>query len=379
MDDSSKRAQIAPTTIVGLVLVIGGLILGFLFYFGIFGNKNLEERDLCRLSILSRATAPAVAGQALPLNCFTEKICITVEGDSAPSLSPFAIFGEKKSDCEQFAGEKNVVDIEVKINKDLADQGRTIKTIEKLYADAMFDCWTMTGEGKLEVFRGETDGAVSTTFDVLATLAGSDLGQIARTIKPQCIVCSRVALSDKLVKADEDYKVLSGLDFKKYLATQKVPDGSGLTYLQKFTDESVGSFANSEVNLKPVDEKFKALFSNQLAIIFMQIKTEGTPEDIAKEAAFLTGATIGGGLITTPLGKATGVLGGVFLTLGGSGLAYLGAENIAKENQAISLASCNEYEKDNKKASLGCSLIKPVKWEINEVNSLCSGGIKGNL
>lgn len=365
----TKKGQIAPTTIVSIILVIGALILGLLFYFGIFGNKDLEQRDLCRLSILSRATLPGVTQQAVPLNCRTDKICITT-GKSA-----FSIFGDKKSDCEQFAGEKNVRDVSI----DVSNPTKAREEIEKLYADTMYNCWLMTGQGKLDVFRGTTDGAGTTA---LATLAGiaTNLDKLIIEVKPQCIVCSRLAISNELV-GNDSLSVLSGLNFNKYLATEKVPDGSGLTYLQKFTDESVNGFAPaSDVDLSS-SRNNTGLLSRQLAIIFMQIKFEGNSTEIGKEAALLTGTTIAGAVFTSPVGKVVpgGTIGGAVLTLAGAGFAYLAAENIVESNQGVTLAACNKYQEDKEKALAGCSLIKPVKWDVKEVNSLCFGGIEGNL
>ncbi len=370
-----REAQIAPSTVVGIVLVIVAVILGVLFYIGFFGNKDLENRDLCRISILSKATLPSVTAENLPLNCYTEKICITVKD------SLFSGLVNGKSDCKQFAGEDNVRDVYVNINGNIGDQQKTKDTIERLYADAMYNCWLMTGQGKLDVFRGTTDNTADRALSVISSLIGSDLDQVFKKIEPQCIVCSRLALSDKLIEADKQYNILSSLDFKNYLATQKVMGGSGLTYLQKFTDESVSSFASSEnSNIKDISDT-KNLFSNQIAMVFMQVKTEGTPEEIGLDAALFSGTAIAGGLFTSPLGKVIpgGPLGSFIVSVVGAGFSYLAAEQVASGNQDVALSSCKQYESDEKRAKIGCSLIKSVKWDANEVNKLCYGGIEGNL
>jgi hypothetical protein len=340
-----------------------------------FGNKDLENRDLCRISILSKATLPSVTAETLPLNCYTEKICITVKEGLFSGLV------NSKSDCKQFAGEDNVRDVYVNINGNIGDQQNTKDTIERLYADAMYNCWIMTGQGKLDVFRGTTDNTADKALSTISTLIGSDLNQVFKTIEPQCIVCSRLALSDKLIEADKQYNILSSLDFKNYLATQKVMDGSGLTYLQKFTDESVSSFASSEnSNIKDTSNT-KNLFSNQIAVVFMQVKTEGTPQEIGLDAALFSGTAIVGSIFSTPLGSVVpgGILGKFIASIAGAGFSYLAAEQVANGNQDVALSSCKQYESDEKRAKIGCSLIKSVKWEASEVNKLCYGGIEGNL
>jgi hypothetical protein len=378
----NKEAQIAPTTIVGIVLVVGAIILGVLFYLGIFGNDDLSERDLCRLSILSRATLPGVTQQAVPLNCQTEKICITTK--DSPSLSPFAIFGKKVSDCEQFAGETNFRDINVKINGDLNDQAETKRIIEKYYSDAMYDCWTMTGQGKLDVFKGETSGTTESIVGMLLDFTGSNLGTLVKEIRPKCIVCSRIAISDKVYEADNagKYGILSTLDFNKYLSEQNVP-GTSRTYIRTFTDDSVSSIGTNKVGFDKVSYDSPSNV-NQLAIIFMQIKTHQSPSDLGNEAAFLTGsAFVGGGLLTGTgrsivFSSPAAFIGSIVAGLAASGGAYLYASGVQEENQAVSLASCRAYTNEED-AKLGCSLIKPVKWDVTEVNNLCLGGIEGNL
>jgi len=174
---------------------------------------------------------------------------------------------------------------------------------------------------------------------------------------------------------------LSGLDVNGYMANNFVP-GTSKTYLSTFTDESVRSYAG--IDKKEDTNKYFSSSSgdSQLAILFMQIKTEGDPKEIAEEAAFLTGTAIGGGGLLTGVGRkifATFPIASTVVALAGTGGAYLFAEKSVKDNQAISFASCNQYEKDETKAKLGCSLVKPITWDAKEVNRICTGGIEGNL
>lgn len=377
------RGQLSSATIVGLVLGIAGFLMVGLLLLGVFDTEELTQRELCKLSILSRATAPNVATDAIPLNCYTEKICITVKKSLFDFRNPSAILGGKdESDCRQFAGEDNVRTVEVVMNNDPQDQAETLATIEREQANAMYDCWVMTGEGKLDVFRGTTSGGVARVSTILTDLAGADgLSGVIRDIKPQCLVCSRVAISDAVYEADGKYMFLRRLNLNEYLRTQLVP-GSSLTYLQTFTDPSVRSYAGIE-RINTLDNKYAApsLPDDQTAIIFMQIKTDQTPDEVGAEAALLTGTAIGGGGLLTGIGRRAITklpLVSLVTSLVATGGAYLAARSVQEDNQAISFAACNAYT-SRPDAKLGCSLIKPVLWDATAVNSLCAGGIEGNL
>ena len=97
----------------------------------------------------------------------------------------------------------------------------------------------------------------------------------------------------------------------------------------------------------------------------------------------MTGTAIGGGGLLTGIGRSivvrTPVLSTLF-ALAATGGAYLAAKDIAEDNQAISFAACGGVENiDKDTAKLGCSLVKPVVWSVEEVNRMCYGGIEGNL
>ncbi len=367
-----KRGELTSQQIAILVLAIGGFVLVFLFLFAIFDNQSLTERELCSLSVLERATLPAVAQQAIPLQCTTEKVCITLDN---------GLFG-KESDCKQFAGEENVRVVKVKLG-DLGQQTEAQRTIERETANAIFDCWAMTGQGKLDVFRGE--GGVATTITSgLLDLLGSDVGQLVKTIQPKCIVCSRVALSEELVKEDEKTNILKRVNSNAFMARELVP-GSTLTYLQTMTDESVRSYAGADkIDTSEEGNKYAkpSVGGSQIAVIFMQIKTEGDPTKIAEEAAIMAGTAIGGGGLLTGVGRkaiTSFPIISTIVALAGTGGAYLAAKDIAEDNQAVSFAACGEAEKNGDKAKLGCSLVKPVVWDVKTVNDMCFGGIEGNL
>lgn len=105
----NKIGELSSQQIVLIVLAILGFVIASMFVFGVFGNNDLTERDLCKLSIVSRATVPGILEQAVPLNCYTEKVCITLDKGG------FLGIGAKDNSCKQFAGEENVRNVEVKL------------------------------------------------------------------------------------------------------------------------------------------------------------------------------------------------------------------------------------------------------------------------
>ena len=199
----NKKGELTSTQLATLVIVIVGFAIAVIFLWSVFGNKDLTERDVCRLSILSRATVPGVVQQEVPLSCFTEKICITkkksfIEKAKATfSLSGSAV-NSKNGDCEQFSGENNVRDVKI----DLTNTLKASEEIQREVANAMYDCWIMAGQGKLDIFSGKE----SYSDNVANALIGEGLEWASLKlpeIKPACLVCSRVAFSNEIVSDEK--------------------------------------------------------------------------------------------------------------------------------------------------------------------------------
>src|SRR3989344_1147144 len=429
-----KRGELTSTQLAMIILaVVGFLIIGFALY-KVFNNDSLTNRDLCRLSIVSRATVPGIAQQAVPLNCFTEKVCITVDKSFIDTIkdkfskSSAVIGASKKSDCKQFAGEENVRIVKVSLDG-LGNQEKAKETIQREVANSMYDCWLMTGQGKMDIFKGTVDGGVVKKI----ADAGLDYADLkVSEIKPSCIVCSRVAFSDALISHPEN-ESLKGIDYNNFMSREKVP-GSALTYFQAFTDESVGSgygvIEQSENKLAPYiikkeplgNDDFEAVKkilieqaktpgekgkigelksgqvqeilnqmktkpTNQIAIVFAQIKVSGVNEKDQFWNTLQNGAILSGTVGLSGPGKVLSILGFTPLTkfltyvIGVGGVStYLAfeAEATTHSNQALASVVCDKFQ-STQKDQTGCSLVKLVNWDVNTVNSLCTGGIEGNL
>lgn len=367
-----KKGELTSAQLTTIILAIIGFILAGLVLYNVFEDESLTNRDLCRLSVLSRATVPTAGQQFVPLNCQTEKICITTEGGG------FLGFGGKNNSCKQFAGEKNIRTVEVKVDGSINDL-KAVETIQREVANAMYDCWLMTGEGKMDIFPPGED--VGTAWSVLEQL-GASIELNALAVKPSCIVCSRVAFSDALYEADKKYNFMKNINYNNFMSTQVVGN-TGKTYTSLFTSGSgsgYGSIAQKEateprpLGINPPNA------SSHLSIVFAQIKVSGeTPED-AFWTSLQTGGIMGGvaavsspgGLLSLPAWLIKILAVGAVST----SLAY-DAETTTRENQALSAATCGQFESTSD-GQKGCSLVKLMDWNVTNINSLCYN-IEGNL
>ena len=157
-----KRGELTSSEILSIIFAIAGFIIILIFLAVIYDAGTGEDtRELCRLSVLTRASAPFNSVQAsVPLKCATEKVCISTSG--------------KKDACPEFIGEANVrgVKLEGESVVEKAD------VIEKEYADAMYFCWSMMGKGQLNVFKNS---------EISSSLFSDLLGTTPK-VYPTCVI-----------------------------------------------------------------------------------------------------------------------------------------------------------------------------------------------
>jgi hypothetical protein len=418
----NKKGDLTSTELITLVIVVLSMIILLIFLWLWFYGFS-EQKDICKLSVLTRATTPDMVAQGLPLKCKSTKICLTNDGGS-------------KCD-EQLAGEEGV---EVIVLRGSPAEKRT--QIEEVSANAMYDCWDMMGQGKLDLF-----GTTKSVFGL-------------EQVKSSCVICSRVAIdksviykdykaqlpdepkvyNDILYQADSKGNVLlyqsdgpgsyahdgagnlisvpnidssgklitpppqgavpySLVDINRYMSSHQVP-GQSMTYLQAFTDRGVGSFATvgaseqTKIAEADVKEKYpdKSVTSfarsttyPQMAFVFMQIKTVSKAEVVKNMLE--AGGTIAGAAFMTPvIGKGfrwaakvtiTTLKGWVVvpvLVVGGAVLGY-GMWN-AQQGQLAAANYCGPFT-SSEKASEGCSVVQGIDFNVQLINELCGGQIEG--
>lgn len=343
-----SRGEISSTQVVIIVIALVGflILLGFLRL--AFGDSNqLSERETCRLSVLTRATAPTQAQSSIPLKCTTSKICLTSTGGS--------------DSCPEFAGQSGVSVIKIS-----GDDDAQAHAIEKISADALYDCWNMMGQGKLDLFG----------------LAFQDF----RVKESRCVICSRVALSENI-----GGEVRSKIDLNRYMRESLVP-GTSLTYLETFADglqSQTFTGVDQQTYLSQVDslssenknDLLKTPQSNQLAFVFAQRKSpSGFGEGFLSGVEDASYAVIGTTLLVpgakSQVFNPTAWLGAAAF-VGGAG-TWAGVSSWW--DQSISAGYCGKFsssvnkEEDRK----GCSLVRAMPYSVESINQICQN-LEGDL
>jgi hypothetical protein len=344
-----KKGELTIETIVRLILIIAGIgiILAAMFLIFDFGNQS--ETEICRLSVLKRATVPESIQPYVPIKCKTQKICLN---------------GGKE--CDEFLGIDKVQNIKVRGNN-IKDNA---KVIEKATADAMYDCWSMMGEGKLDLFGGYSGSRALSTKE------------------PVCIICSRLAIS-----GDISGEVLDETNVHDYIEKNQVP-GKSISYLNAFTDRGVSSypsideeiFENAWGDNKDDSLGIKADEGNrEIAFVFSQIRPEGYSESFGKLAK--DGLILSGGAFMVPgvgkfagtiLLKAVTTVPGLFVTgiVGAAGAGY--AANNVYQGKVLAAGYCGSFTSTVEEGkSKGCSLVSAVPYSVDNINALCPGKIEG--
>ncbi|MFH1803238.1 MAG: hypothetical protein ABH864_07385 [archaeon] len=326
-----KRGELTSAQISTLILTIIGFVIALIFLLVVLDTQNLSEREICRLSVLTRATAPDALERLAPLKCTTQKICLT-----------------KGADCQQFAGEKNVRKVTV----------ASSETIEKEAANAMYDCWKMMGEGKLDVFGGGVNTGI------WSTIGASRLFQK----KTVCTICSRLAIAE-----DVDQGIVKNVSISEYMETHQIPN-SELTYLQAFTDQQIRSYPREfRENLTSEKDNYdEKQNTNEIAMIFMQIDTDETPLEAGtdtgiKSAAFLFTSTSA----VSPIGLVSLKARGVLSIAGGAAAGGIAAIQ-TWQSRETSAGYCGEFT-STENARRGCSVVTPFNYQNAEaINDYCS-------
>jgi hypothetical protein len=338
-------------TLTTILLILGFAILLFIFY-KVYSSVSIDD-ETCRQSVILRASAgyiaPSIAEglarDSVSLKCRTSKICITS-----------GFFG---GSCSEFIGEKGVTKIKVK----------DLNQLQKIYAEEILNCWSMMGEGKLDLFSEYRSGKLG-------------LGKIY----PSCVVCSRVALDKEgLAKAGID---ISRIDIERYMSTHLLAD-KNQTYLSYIGGER-GKISIENINLGNLSDN-QTIFSSsdilkndtsgessgETGILFMQI-TAPSQGGSAKEI----GSLIFGGTVTSfslapittgkslfSLGRICALTAKVCVPI----LAILGIsqQGMVAYNRAVAAGKCSDVTSGTE-ARNGCSVVRSVNYNETQISEYCS-------
>jgi len=336
-----KRGELTSATLIPIIILVIGFIILLFFLVTVLDLGFQSKQEVCKLSVLTRATVSESGQSLIPLKCETQKFCLNTRGDT----------------CPQFEGFSDIESIKLPSKAESA-----ARKIEEISALAMYDCWNMMGQGKLDLFSGSDKSFINNVI----------VGQfITDEIKPTCVICSRLALAPDLINSPS---ILNQVNINRYMEENLVP-GTKLTFLQTFTDRQISSFPQEFTNqLGDASQQQK---TDQMAFIFMQILAEESAIDVAKEKGVSTGVLIFGGLFFSPFGKITQVsplsigVKSIATVLGAGiagGISYLQAT----ENQGIAATHCGPFTSGSQKRQ-GCSVVTPIDYNNKEkINSLCA-------
>ena len=368
---SEKRGEITSTQIVTVILLIAGFVV-VLYFITLFNPSEEIDRTACHQSVIFRGTLP-VFGDAkdfIPLNCKTEKICISTKGSG---------------ECEDFSGVVEAEEVKtVKVSK--------AEDVSKAISDDVVDCWSTLGQGKVSLFS-----------NFLAQSYG------VGTIYPTCVVCSRVAFDKKAL--DEKGIKISDVNLDDYMRKNKVP-GKELSYYEYLSDApaklDVSELTSDQISPEEQSEADKYLESlkinpdeiknelviddyetpdsedstKELAIVFTQITSPthtGVFQTTMASAlgvfglgfkyapgAFIGNKVVGVGKFTklalTPFSKVVIVAGVI------TGVAQ--QTNVAR-NKYIAAGYCGDVTTGSE-GKEGCSIVRVVAYDPDEISSYCS-------
>lgn len=349
-----KRGELTSTQIVFMVIAILGFVI-LMWFVAKLGVEQQSETQICHFSVLTRAglqssVAGAKVSEYQPLNCKAQNICVS----------------EKPGACTQaFAGEKSKT---VRVDKGEGGEGEreTARTLEREIAEQMYSCWTMIGEGKLDLFHGATQK--------LGLNPAKD---------PICVVCSRIALD---VAKEREQRVLDSVDVPAYLRSHKLPDGS-MTYLQAFTEQRVQSYSRTDeeklrsLPVAPTEENVLTFVPQQpeFAVIFSQLKPVSFTQALSNLGD--VGATLAGGAFVLAPVKSVSLAGrvasvvlsikgfAVLATGAAAGAAYVGMTTY--QSKLAAAGYCGELASPDAEQK-GCSVVQVVPWDAKAVNKLCA-------
>ncbi len=351
MKKENKKGSLTATQLVTIILlVIGFAILLFVFYQ--INWTGQIDKQICHESVILRATSPLATQGLVPLKCRTSKICVSS-----------GIIGGK---CKkEFENAKGITKVKVK----------EVEQIEKLVTQEIIDCWTMMGEGKVSLFS-----------QYWAERFG--VGGVYST----CVICSRVAFDEKLdLNLDEmnvlDYMVRHRIpdgevSYYEYLTSEggKMSVGDSLTITDIDKDEEGNPIVEEEgdletINFKELEDPFES--KDEMAILFMQISAPEHGDSILNIGKAVLGVGIGSfvgpswvrkGVVK--VAKAIGLKGGL-ITLGVAVVAA-GAQQInVAHSRGVTAGYCGDVSV-GKDARNGCSVVRTVKYNAEEIDKYCS-------
>jgi len=287
-----KGVSELTSLLVALIIIAASLIVLFLFFDRLETTENIDKQA-CRTSVEARAAFNLgnlfePGRKVIPLNCKTEKICISDSGENCDAVG----FRET---------EKNPIK-EIKIEN--ADA--KIVVLDTI-SESLLDCHSMLGEGKLDFLPS---------------------GWSSRNY---CLICSRIALEEE---TRNNIGEISYMQLYQHLQQKQTPkEQSYLEFIYEARSalemadilENMKEQINEETGKQTVSsiEEFKLDLKHENGnAIIVQMSPKGTWNEWIGLTSGAAGAvTVLGAVIVAPFtgGISLGAIGvGVSLIAGGS-------------------------------------------------------------
>jgi len=315
MKGDKKGFLMSDVTIKVILIMLGLTVILFLIWQ--INWKGTIDRETCHQSVIFKATVPEDTiihtGQKivdLPLRCETEKICISKNSLLA-------------GNCGDELG-SNFKTERVSGTKEQKEQ-----QIKEIIANSIYDCWSVMGEGKLQIFSRGVD-----------SFSDSKTG----------VICARIAFDEDLKKEIEN---VDGMN--EYLIKTKVPY-SDLTYHQYLTNSRQSPAYTPDMK---VNDKFNT--QGQKAVIYLEVGNSALPDLMSVWGSVAAAASAGaiiGSVVPIPLvGTAAGAVGGA---AAGAVIGYVSGGVVKEE--------VDKFLNENKASTYGVYLF--IEYNKETINDL---------
>ena len=281
--------------IIMIILVVSfAVILGFYYAFDWTGEI---DKQACHQSVIYKATVPDLLEKKvveLPLNCKTEKICIT---------------SSREGNCDDdYLGEEYET-IRLK-----GDRTEWDGEINKILRDKLYECWWMMGQGQVQLY----------SRDFLQ--------------KKICTICTRIVFDREI---QEDREKVRGL--LSYLSrSDNIVPNSDKTYWQYLRNSNTNEIVGGG------DEDFVS--TNPKAIVFAEVDAgawaKWTFQGAGVVGGAVAGAYVGGAIGSIVPGPGTVVGAGIGGVIGllGTGEVSEEVDNFFNENEVASAWQIVDYD-----------------------------------
>ncbi|MFH1248815.1 MAG: hypothetical protein V1660_01550 [archaeon] len=281
-----NKKGLEAKVLIGIIItiIVALVILRFISYFNATGTI---DKETCHTSVLLRSM-PSVIGDAakagVPLKCKTEPIQIN---------------------------SNNAVEIEGKL------------------ANAMYDCWWMLGEGKLDFFT-------ESTWQKL----------LVNPASKACVICSRITFGDKTKKE------IPSVDITSYLQDVQIPSKS-VTYLEYFSEEK-------GAKLQPGIEVAKIDTSKEYTVIYMGLKG-GSIEEILQTDG---GLALGGAFIASNIPGMGSLVKLIAEPVAIASLGLIAAQGfMTSQREWVAGMRCGDVK--------GCNMVILTEYSPEELGKAC--------